>query len=977
MSISSWLLVVWVACGVLETAAMPPPAPEPTRMTVSLDGEDWLLAVDPQNVGRQQEWFKSPRPDAKPTKVPWIIQDGFPGYHGVAWYWRKFRAPACPHPEGRYLLRFWMVDYQAEVWLNGVRVGDHEGPESPFALDISEAVRPEQENLLAVRVLNPTHEPIDGIVLRQTPHRNKALPYTAGSAWNQGGIMDSVELLVTPSVRIEDLFVRPDWKTGRIRIQVELVHAGREAVEAELELTVAPADSGETLTAARFQKKLSPGLNQLETVLQLVQWRLWELNAPYLYRVSARLRRPGTPGWDEHSVRCGFRDFRFGNGYFRLNGRRIFLRCSHTGNCCPVGLELPYDPDWLRRDLINAKAMRFNAIRFIAGVPKRYQLDMCDEIGLMVYEESYAAWCLEDSPHMARRYDESVLGMVRRDRNHPSVVIWGLLNETHDGPVFRHAVSILPKLRQLDDSRLVLLSSGRWDNQTATIGTLSNPGSQEWEKLLGDKHPYQRAPHTADIIRTLRTIDGDGVPLFLSEYGIGSAVDLMRVVRHYEQLGKIEVEDARLYRSWRDQFLEDWRRWRLDECFDRPEDFFEQSIARMAGQRLLGIHAIRSNPHVVGYSITGTVDQGMTGEGLWTTFRELKPGTTDAVFDGWAPLCWCLFVEPVTAYPNRPIRLEAVLVNEDVLKPGEYPVRLEVVGPGQHRVFRRDLTVKIPPSEPGKEPPLTMPVFSEEVKIDGPPGMYRFLATFLQGAAPAGESVVFYLADTDLGAPLEKAVTLWGEDGPVTEWLQRRGIKVEKFSEKAPGHRELILVSEKAPAGAAAFAELARRIAAGSTAIFLSPAVFAKEKEPTGWLPLAQKGNLVALPSWLYHKDEWCKRHPIFEGLPAGGLMDWIIYREVIPDAAFVGLPQPAEAVAGGINAAVAYSSGLFVAVYPLGEGRFVLNTLRIRENLDRSPAADRLLMNMLRYAARHLGQPPAPLPTNFDEQLKALGYTP
>ena len=73
-------------------------------------------------------------------------------------------------------------------------------------------------------------------------------------------------------------------------------------------------------------------------------------------------------------------------------------------------------------------------IRFIAGVAQRYQLDLCDEIGLLVYEESFAGWCLGDSPQMAERFDDSTLGMVRRDRNHPSIVIWGLLNETGDGP---------------------------------------------------------------------------------------------------------------------------------------------------------------------------------------------------------------------------------------------------------------------------------------------------------------------------------------------------------------------------------------------------------------------------------------------------------------------------------------------------------------------------------------------------------------
>ena len=74
--------------------------------TISLDGGGWLLATDPKNEGREQKWHGAPVPGAKPTKVPWIIQDAFPGYHGVAWYWREFQAPQNPHAGGRHLLRF-------------------------------------------------------------------------------------------------------------------------------------------------------------------------------------------------------------------------------------------------------------------------------------------------------------------------------------------------------------------------------------------------------------------------------------------------------------------------------------------------------------------------------------------------------------------------------------------------------------------------------------------------------------------------------------------------------------------------------------------------------------------------------------------------------------------------------------------------------------------------------------------------------
>ena len=113
----------------------------PSR-TQLLDGPDWWIATDPTNTGREEEWFDAPRPEAKPTKVPWVIQDIFPDYHGVVWYWHDFTTPTNPHPDGRFVLRFLAVDYYAEVWLNGVCIGKHEGSEDPFEFDVSGTLKP-------------------------------------------------------------------------------------------------------------------------------------------------------------------------------------------------------------------------------------------------------------------------------------------------------------------------------------------------------------------------------------------------------------------------------------------------------------------------------------------------------------------------------------------------------------------------------------------------------------------------------------------------------------------------------------------------------------------------------------------------------------------------------------------------------------------------------------------------------------------
>ena len=1172
------LLLLGSALAQVDKAATPGRAGQPVSSAViSLDGDEWLVATDPANEGVQQQWFEAPRPEAKATKVPWIIQDAFPGYHGVAWYWRDFHAPDNPHAAGRYLLRFWAVDYKADVWLNGVSVGGHEGGETPFTLDVTKAIKPNAPNRLAVRVLNPTNEPIDGIRLVETARRCKVIPYRAGAGFNHGGITDSVELLCVAAVRVEDLFVTayPEQTKGTIHIRAVVHNAAAEAKNGSVDFTLSSARGGETTASIHLEREFPAGSTPVEADLTIDNPRLWELNDPYLYRVTARVGIEGSDSFDERSTRCGFRDFRFSDGRFRLNGRRIYLRCSHTCNHYPIGQQFPRDPDLLRRDMLNMKVMGFNAIRFIWGGAARVQLDLCDEIGLLVYNEPYASMSIAPSPKMAERFDSGVSELIRRDRNHPSVVIWGLLNEARDDPTFRHAVAMLPLVRALDTSRVVLLNSGRYDgvvtggasvgigsvagiriwpkivpvepwvalnptkrtiealgitwpaghlalhpgpenqfsvvrwtapapgevqvsavftglaerattdvhvlhngrtlfkgvlnlndspNEAAfrktlsvapgdtidcvvgpgnkhygadttglaftvklaektydataefstdanpngvwtygqmpansapdastfvlyadypegtrpeSIGSLSNPGSAVWEDVLSDRHVYPRVPHTAETMQLLRNLEGPQQPVFLSEYGIGSAVDLWRAVRHFEQRGAEGLEDAEFFRDKLNLFLADWEHWHLDEMYARPEDFFMESLKKMAGQRTLGLNAIRSNPNIVGHSLTGAIDHVMCGEGLTTLFREFKPGTIDAIHDAWAPLRWCLFAEPAHIARGANVHLEAVLANEDVLAAGEYAVRLQVVGPEQTHILDRTITVTVPEQEGKQEPPLAQLWFTEHVKVDGPSGKYRFLATFQEGAAAAGGLAEFYLTDPAEMPAVEDEVVLWGDDPGLAQWLTGHGIHSRPFSPAPPAIRELILASGKpaAPGGAEAFGELARRIVRGSSVVFLSPEVFAQGDRPTAWLPLARKGTVSPIRGWLYLKDEWAKRHPIFEGMPSGGLMDYAYYREIIPDAVWVGQDPPAEAVAGAIKASQDYSSGLMVAVHNLGEGRFVLSTLRIRENLDLHPAAERLLRNMLRYAARDMEKPVAELPLDFDQQLKAMGF--
>jgi len=102
-------------------------AAEASTHVLHLNGDDWKIAMDPQNVGHREEWFHAVREDVKPIRVPWILESAFPDYDGVVWYYKSFHLRDNPHAKGRTLLRFWAVDFKAEVWLNGSHLGGHEG----------------------------------------------------------------------------------------------------------------------------------------------------------------------------------------------------------------------------------------------------------------------------------------------------------------------------------------------------------------------------------------------------------------------------------------------------------------------------------------------------------------------------------------------------------------------------------------------------------------------------------------------------------------------------------------------------------------------------------------------------------------------------------------------------------------------------------------------------------------------------------
>ncbi|MFC3801132.1 glycoside hydrolase family 2 protein [Cohnella sp. GCM10012308] len=954
---------------------------------LSLNGT-WELLVDRENKGIEERWFDCIRFEAQPAPVPGAIQQVFPGYHGVAWYWKTIDDDCARSAGERTILRFGAVDYLADVWVNGKRAGSFEGGETPFEFDVTDIWFAEGGNLLAVRVLNPTNEPIDGIVLGQVPHRNKNEVASAGGDFNHGGIKGHVDLRTVPAVYVADVFVQPDMNTGIVKITTTVRNSLSAATTADLNGSVARTNgSGDTIQAERVNVNAISGESVHEMTLTIPNPRLWRLEDPFLYQLTIEIHAAGQRP-HRQSVRFGFRDFRIVDGFFHLNGKRIFLKSTHTMNATPVTMHVQTLSDHLRKDMFYLKAAGFNAVRFIAGVASPEQLDLCDEIGLLVFQETMANWCLNFtsdpkyptlpySEEVGKRYDHSNIEMIKRDRNHPCIAAWSLLNETYDGPVFERAVAFLPTLRRYDTSRLALLNSGRFDFRFS-IGSASNPGGDEWEYCwgieapdaptlkfdrpsadgCGEFHFYPPTPQSAETNSFLRQLGNGTKPVYLSEYGIGSLFNVINEWRRFEQAqARTDLEDASWLQEQSESLYADWKRLGLDDAYPFPEDMLRDSQRLNARQRTFGFDLIRSNPSLCGYNLTGMLDHGMCGEGMWTLWREWKPAMFDAVSDGFAPLRWCLFVDAMHGYCGREITVEAVLATEDALAPGEYPARFKVFGP-TGTVWEKVVTFTIP-----KSMPFAVPVIKETIKIDGLQGSYTFAANLERGGAPSGGTVKFQMTDPKAYPLSNGQVTLWGIDEAVEKWLIDRGLNCVPLQAGESPNQEVIIVGNPVDASnEETWMLLKQRMKNGAAVLFADPMLFIDNESAIQWLPLTNKGTCKSIKESIYHKECVANRHVVFDGLQGPGILDMDYYGQVISHEIFLGQDTPYETICAGFNTGHyriprGYESSLLIAHYQTEEGRFFLNALNVLAHIDRHPAADRLLLNLIRYSQTTLGR--------------------
>ncbi len=468
-----------------------------------------------------------------PVDPPYV-----PSENPTGCYRRTFRVP-----EGwrgrRVLLHFAGVDSYFDVWVNGQHAGMSKVSRMPAEFDITDKLAA-GDNLLAVRVLKWN----DGSYIEDQ------------DMWWLSGIYRDVHLVAMPATSLYDVAVRTDldgdYRNATLHVEATLANGGTDdasGLSVRGELVDAQGKAAATL-AADAADVGADGRAHVNLQADLPGARLWSAEDPYLYTLNLTLHAGDGNVVDTRTVRVGFRQVELKGGNLRVNGVAVKFKGVNRHEWHPDQGRVP-DEAAMLEDVLLMKRHNINTVRTSHYPPCERFLDLCDEYGLYVCDEAdlechgmgpVKRWDeLSDSPDWAEAYLDRARRMVQRDRNHPSIVMWSLGNESGFG---RNHVAMYEWIKANDPTRLVHYEGDRtgkaidiFSDMYATVPETERIGKGEkdlknYPPDEGDEGYDTAERREPDLTR----------PFFLCEYahamgnGPGSLAEYWDVIYQYPRL---------------------------------------------------------------------------------------------------------------------------------------------------------------------------------------------------------------------------------------------------------------------------------------------------------------------------------------------------------------------------------------------------------------------------------------------------------
>ncbi|MGE5520178.1 MAG: glycoside hydrolase family 2 protein [Candidatus Dadabacteria bacterium] len=417
------------------------------RKSISLNGR-WSYIVDPYETGfynyRWQErnendreaYWSSDVPENKTDRkehgysakyslrVPgdWNSQDRqFLYYEGTAWYEKTFDA-VLPKDSEKAFLYFGAVNYRADVYLNGKKLGMHKGGFTPFNFEIPPGLLKSKGNYLVVKVDNK---------------RSKdEIPTLNTDWWNYGGITRDVKLVTVPQAYIRDYSIHlKKGSVSELEVWAKVIGSTEpvsiDIPELHLKKTI-PSD-GSTVSLP------VPGV------------QLWSPATPKLYQVLL------ASATDRLEEKIGFRDIEVKGKQVLLNGKPVFLRgiCIHEE--IPQEIRRAYSYKDALQLLGQAKQLNANMVRLAHYPHNENMTRVADSLGILVWSEIPVYWTIDfTNEDVLTKAKVQLSEMITRDRNRASIIIWSVGNETPvNGARTKFMSTLVKTAKEMDKSRLV------------------------------------------------------------------------------------------------------------------------------------------------------------------------------------------------------------------------------------------------------------------------------------------------------------------------------------------------------------------------------------------------------------------------------------------------------------------------------------------------------------------------------------------
>ncbi|HVS28966.1 MAG TPA: glycoside hydrolase family 2 TIM barrel-domain containing protein [Solirubrobacteraceae bacterium] len=392
-------------------------------------GGQWLVKDDRLNVGLRHRYFNQRGTGGwSPIEVPGVTNatdpsnDSFLG--GVVWYRRSFTLPSSSKSVS-WIIRFESVNYRATVYLNGKKVGQHQGSYIPFELNLTHAVRRRGTNRLVVRVdsrRQPNDLPPSGF--------NSVSGLPTGGWWNYTGLNREVYLRGVQKVAFTSVQTLPDVPdpSGATPARIDFRVAATNYDKKAQRVSVGGTFGGQ---AVRL-RGATIGAHRTRTLfgsISVPSPHLWSLSDPFLYRVSLTLRAGGRTA-DGYSLQTGIRSIKLVNGVLQLNGHSLNLRGVGLHEDSPdKGNAI--DNAKREADFQNAKDLGATLIRSHYPLHPYFQ-ELADKMGMLLWSE-IPVYSLRSAafarPEVRKQALSELATNITSNGSHPSVMLWSIGNE--------------------------------------------------------------------------------------------------------------------------------------------------------------------------------------------------------------------------------------------------------------------------------------------------------------------------------------------------------------------------------------------------------------------------------------------------------------------------------------------------------------------------------------------------------------------